>query len=410
MSVELYIEWEDQTLLVGRLHTAEHSPAVSFEYAAEWLARDDVFAIDPTSLPLRSGTHHAQALFGAIHDCGPDRWGRMLVERAVRKGVLQSRPYQDLDYVLALDDFMRIGALRLRADAASPFLAAGSGKLPPLVSLAALLRATDAIHSETETAADLRFLLGAGSLLGGARPKAAVSLTRGRLAIAKFPKPDDIRDIAAGEILALTLARQAGITVTEHRLVTAGGRGVSVITRFDRDGTRRIPFLSANSLLGLPPGDLGAYTMLADGIRQFGDDVVADLHELWRRLVFSLLASNFDDHLRNHGFLMRKPGRWALSPAYDLNPVPEIDRTQTPKTAISENQESPSVEAALAAAPRFDLEASEANATLREVLAAVSGWRKTGKKLRIKATTLDAYATAFEHPLMDEARHLNLGA
>jgi serine/threonine-protein kinase HipA len=410
MSVELHIEWEGETHLVGHLHIAEHSPAVSFEYAAEWLSRGDVFAIDPTSLPLRLGTHHGHTLFGAIHDCGPDRWGRMLIERAVRKHVLQSRPYQNLDYVLALDDSSRIGALRFRTKAASPFLAAGSGKLPPLVSLAALLRATDAIHGETETAADLRFLLGAGSPLGGARPKAAVCLTDGRLAIAKFPKPDDIRDIAAGEILALTLARQAGITVAEHRLVAVGGRGVSVITRFDRDGARRIPFLSANSLLGLPQGELGAYTMLADGIRQFGHDIVADLHELWRRLVFSLLASNYDDHLRNHAFLMREPGRWALSPAYDLNPVPEIDRTQTPKTAIMENQENPSIDAALAAASRFDLNVSEADATLREVLAAVSRWRKTGKQLRIKAKTLDAYATAFEHPLMDEARRRLQGA
>ena len=84
------------------------------------------------------------------------------------------------------------------------FLAANSGKLPPLVRLNALLRATDAIHSETETAQDLRFLLGAGSPLGGARPKSAVALADDRLAIAKFPKPDDTRDIAAGEILALT--------------------------------------------------------------------------------------------------------------------------------------------------------------------------------------------------------------
>jgi serine/threonine-protein kinase HipA len=410
MSVELHIGWEGETFLVGHLHTAEHSPEVSFEYAAEWLGRGDAFAVDPTSLPLRSGTHHGHALFGAFHDCGPDRWGRMLIERAVRKGVLRSKPYQDLDYVLALDDFTRIGALRFRANAASPFLAAGSGHLPPLVSLATLLRATDAIHGETETAADLRFLLGAGSPLGGARPKAAVSLPDGRLAIAKFSKPDDIRDIAAGEILALTLARQAGITVAEHRLAAAGGRGVSVITRFDRDGTRRTPFLSANSLLGLTQGELGAYTMLADGIRQFGHDIVADLHELWRRLVFSLLASNYDDHLRNHGFLMREPGRWALSPAYDINPVPEIDRTQMPKTAITEDQESPSIDAALAAAPRFDLNVPEAKAILREVLAAVSGWHKAGKKLRIRASTLDAYNTAFENPFMDQARHLNLGA
>jgi serine/threonine-protein kinase HipA len=406
MSVEIHIEWQGETHRVGRLHSAERNPAVSFEYASEWLSRAGAFAIDPTSLPLRPGAHHSPTLFGAIHDCGPDRWGRVLIERAVRKRVLDRKPYQDLDFVLALDDAARIGALRFRADAGGPFLAASSGKLPPLLSLAALLRATDAIHGETETAADLRFLLGAGSPLGGARPKAAVSLADGRLAIAKFPKPDDIRDIAAGEILCLTLARQAGITVAEHRLVTVGGKSVSVITRFDRDGVHRIPFLSASSLLGLTHGEPGAYTLLADGIRQFGHDIAADLRELWRRLIFSLLASNYDDHLRNHGFLMREPGRWALSPAYDLNPVPEIDRGQTPKTAITEDQDIPTIEAALAAAPRFGLKPLEANAILREVLAAVLDWRKTARQLRMRASTRDAYATAFEHPLVDEAQHL----
>jgi serine/threonine-protein kinase HipA len=406
MSVGVYIDWKGGPRLVGHLHPAERSAAVSFEYAAEWLARADGFAIDPTSLPLRPGGHHAPALFGGIHDCGPDRWGRVLIERAARKGILDRKPYRETDYVLALDDASRIGALRFRSGEAGPFLAAGSGKLPPLLRLSELLRATDAIHGETETAADLRFLLGAGSPIGGARPKAAVSLGDGRLAIAKFPKADDVRDIAAGEILALTLARRAGINAAEHRLVEVDGRSVSVITRFDRNGTSRIPFLSGNSLLGVTPGDPGSYTMLADGVRQFGNEISADLRELWRRLVFSLLASNYDDHLRNHGFLMREPGRWALSPAYDLNPVPEIDRAQTPKTAITEDQESPSMEAALAAAARFGLRAAEARSIVREVVAAVGDWRESARQLGIRAGTLEAYSTAFENPLIDEARHL----
>lgn len=407
MSVEVHIEWQGETHLVGRLHPAERSVAVSFEYVGEWLDRADAFAIDPTSLPLRTGGHHAPVLFGAMQDCGPDRWGRVLIERAVRKQVLARRPYQEIDYVLALDDTARVGALRFRTEEEGPFLAASTGKLPPLVNLAALLHATDAIHGETETAADLRYLLGAGSPLGGARPKAAVRLKDERLAIAKFPNPDDVRDIAAGEILALTLAREAGITVAEHQMVLVGNKHVSVITRFDRDGGRRIPFLSANSLLGLPAGDPGAYTVLADGIRQFGHDIPAELAELWRRLVFSLLASNYDDHLRNHGFLMRGPGRWALSPAYDVNPVPEIDRTRTPKTPITEEPGELSIEATLAAAPRFGLKPADARKILREVVDVVDNWRATGRRLRIKATTLDAYASAFEHPLMDEARHLS---
>ena len=406
MSLEVHIDWKGETHLVGRLHSTDRSSSVSFEYAIEWFRRADAFAIDPTSLPLQRGAHHGKTLFGAIQDCGPDRWGRVLIERAVRQKVLAQKPYRDTDYVLALDDTSRIGALRFRFDANSPFLAPTSGKLPPLVRLNTLLHATDAIHHETETAQDLRFLLGAGSPLGGARPKAAVTLEDDRLALAKFPKPDDTRDIAAGEILALTLAGQSGIQVAEHRLVPVGQQSVAIITRFDRVGKSRVPFISASSLLGLPQDDPGAYTLLADGIRQFGHDVPGDLRELWRRLVFSLLASNYDDHLRNHGFLMREPGRWSLSPAYDLNPVPEMDRARTSKTAITEDQAEPTLADALAEAGRFGLKPAESKKILREVFAAVSGWRKTGRQLRLKVSTLDAYASAFEHPLMNQARRL----
>jgi len=406
MSWEVHIEWQGQPQLVGTLHAAERGPSVSFEYASDWLKRPDTFSIDPTALPLRPGAQHGAVLFGAIQDCGPDRWGQILIERAVRKKVLPQKPYRAIDYVLALDDASRLGALRFRQDAGSPFLAASTGKLPPLIRLQALLRATDAIHSETDTAADLRFLLGAGSPLGGARPKSAVALLDGRLALAKFPKPDDTRDIAAGEILALTLAAKAGIRVVEHQLVPVGQHGVAVITRFDRAAQARTPFLSGASLLGLPQGDPGAYTLLADAIRQFGHDVAGDLRELWRRLVFSLLASNYDDHLRNHGFLMREAGRWALSPAYDLNPVPEIDRGRVSKTPISEDHAESSIAGALEAAGRFGLKSAAATTIVREVFTAVSTWRNTGRKLRFKASTLDAYASAFEHELMDEARRL----
>ncbi len=406
MTVEVHIDWAGETHLVGRLHTAERSPAVSFEYADGWLSRRDAFAIDPSSLPLRSGPFHSPVLFGAMQDCGPDRWGRILVERAVRKHVLDRKPYQDLDYVLALDDASRIGALRFRANSDEPFLADHNGKLPPLVQLSALVNAADAVHGESETAKDLHYLLGRGSPLGGARPKSAIVLPDGRLAIAKFPKPDDTRDIAAGEILALAIAQRAGIHVAESRLVDVNGQGVAVITRFDRVGGRRIPFLSAKSLLALQRDQPGAYTLLADGIRQFGHNTGDDLRELYRRLIYSLLASNYDDHLRNHGLLLRAPGLWALSPAYDLNPVPEIDRGQTPKTAVTEDQEEPSISAALEAAPRFGIKSAESMAILGEVVSAVADWRSTGRQLHLKAATLNAYHSAFQHPLMDEARRL----
>jgi serine/threonine-protein kinase HipA len=284
-----------------------------------------------------------------------------------------------------------------------PFLACTKGKLPPVIQLPALIRAADAIHGESETAQDLRYLLGQGSPLGGARPKSAVQLADGTMGIAKFSKPDDLRDIAAGEVLALALARQAGIRVPDHQLIIVEGRGVAVITRFDRVGEHRIPFISAASLLGLALGDDSAYTSIADAIRLFGDDVTGDLHELWRRMILSLLASNYDDHPRNHGFLMKEPGRWSLSPAYDLNPVPEIDRVRINKTAITEELQEPTIGKALESAARFGLRIEPAKTILREVVSTVSGWRTVGRKLKIGASTLDAYASAFDHALMTEA-------
>lgn len=407
MTVEVHVEWNGETRRVGSLHLAGRGPAVTFVYADEWLRTPDAFALDPTNLPLRAGAHHSPGLFGAFQDCGPDRWGRLLIERAVRREVLPRQAYQDLDFVLALDDASRIGALRFRRSPDSPFLAASGGRIPPLVQLAALLNAAAAVQGETETAQDLRFLLGQGSPLGGARPKSAIRLADGTLAIAKFPKPDDRRDIAGGEVLALALARRAGLRVADHQLVRVEGGSVSVITRFDRQGAHRVPFLSAHTLLGLSPGAAGAYTLMADAIRRFGDDVTAELRELWRRLVFSLLASNFDDHLRNHGFLMVAPGRWALSPAYDLNPVPEMERALTPKTPITEEGAEPSLAGALAAAPRFGLRPDAARSDLAGLVVAVGEWRAVGRQLGLKAGTLAAYESAFEHPLMEEARRLS---
>lgn len=124
MSIEVHIDWRGETHFVGSLFPAERGTTVSFEYSPSWLRRAGSFAIDPTSLPLRPGMQHSVTLFGAIQDCGPDRWGRLLIERAVRKNVLTQKPYREIDYVLALDDKSRIGALRFRASPDEPFLAA----------------------------------------------------------------------------------------------------------------------------------------------------------------------------------------------------------------------------------------------------------------------------------------------
>jgi len=155
MNLDVHIDWRGETSLAGRLYPAGRGSGTTFEYDRAWLARPDAFAIDPTALPLQRNAHHGSALFSALQDCGPDRWGRVLIDRAVRKKLLEQRPYHDIDYVLALDDFSRIGALRFRVKAEGAFLAAAKKPLPPVVRRSALIQATDAIHNE-KTAKDLK--------------------------------------------------------------------------------------------------------------------------------------------------------------------------------------------------------------------------------------------------------------
>ena len=266
--------------------------------------------------------------------------------------------------------------------------------MPPLVRLPALLNAADAVLSNTETSEDLKLLLNEGSPLGGARPKSAVIDNDGRLAIAKFPKNDDDRSIPHGEVLAMKLAAAAGIKVAEATLLDVADRPVSLITRFDRDQHRRIPFISAMTLLGLTDGDDATYTDIAEVIRMYSSAPKADLHELWRRIVFNVMVSNLDDHLRNHGFLYDHDNKWRLSPAYDLNPVPLTEKARELTTWISEEGPDADLDLARNAAPYFALDKARADAIVNEVATALDGWKDIARELRMSASDFPVYATA----------------
>ena len=123
------------------------------------------------------------------------------------------------------------------------------------------------------------------------------------------------------------LADKAGINAAKGNLQIVGSLPVALIERFDRVREGRIPFLSAMSLLGLQDGDMATYTDIAECTRMYSISPIKDLHELWRRIVFGVMISNLDDHLRNHGFLYAGNNQWRLSPAYDLNPMPRYKKS-----------------------------------------------------------------------------------
>lgn len=226
---------------------------------------------------------------------------------------------QETDYLLGVKDETRLGALWFKMDA--EFQAREGIAVPALLNLGDLLQASQRVLRGEETAEYLRMLFAPGPSLGGARPKASILDQHGRLSVAKFPKVTDTFCVERCEAIALELAQRAGITVAKHRLEMAGDKPVMLSHRFDRNGAERIPFISAMAILNGRDGESYSYLDLADVITSESVSPDADREELFWRVAFSILVTILDDHMRNHGFLRGQGGR-RLSPAYDINPVP----------------------------------------------------------------------------------------
>ena len=388
---------------------------------AEWLAAPDRFAIDP-GLPLVAGPQfhrkgrHGSVFHGAIADTEPDGWARRVILRDHAKRRQEARRSGEgseggalnaLDFLLAVDDASRVGALRFRDENGVFQRAAEEGRrtAPPLIELGMLLSASRAVETNSETAADLRFLRGRGTSLGGLRPKCTVIDADGRLSIGKFPSVADDRSVTKGEILALRLAAAAGIDAAQGRLVESEGESIAVIRRFDRpDGGGRLMYVSAATMLGVE-AEAGehAYTEIVDALRANGAAPQADTEELWRRIAFSILITNVDDHLRNHGFLHMDRGQWRLAPAFDVNPFPE--RARELKTWVSEEAgPEATIEALMSVLPYFRIAPLRAREILGEVEQAVSQWRDVGRGLGMNARELDQFTDAFEHDEREAAR------
>lgn len=404
--VLVYVDLNGVPNLVGRLwsRTRKNKEGATFAYDAKWLAHQERFSLEP-ALNLGPGPFHTPAdmpMFGAIGDSAPDRWGRALMRRMERRRAEREkqtpRTLQEIDYLLMVDDETRQGALRFADREGGPFLReAGAKRAPPLLELPALLSAAERVAEDKDSDEDLRLLLAPGSSLGGARPKASVRDRDGHLAIAKFPRRDDEYDTVLWEATALTLARSAGIPVPDARIEAVGGKSVLLVRRFDRTHANRIPFLSAMSMLDARDNQSRSYKEMADALRQHGASPKDDIRGLWRRIIFNVLISNTDDHLRNHGFLYSGPTGWRLSPAYDLNPVPVDIKPRILTTAINEDDNTASYELALDVAQYFELDTNEARAVGAHVAKAVAGWREEAARHGLSKAEIERMASAFEH-------------
>ncbi|MFT5042541.1 MAG: serine/threonine-protein kinase HipA [Hyphomicrobiaceae bacterium] len=396
--------------IVGRLRfesdgRRQHS---QFEYADEWLVAPDRFALSP-GLPLREGSHYStgkedkrSALSGCFADAAPDSWGRALMTKALGGGL------SEFDYLVLSDDRTRQGALRFFGKDMEP-LSDLRPPIPGLVELKRLRALAGRFERDPGGAeAEARDLAGVAGSLGGARPKASVE-GDGHLWIAKFTSARDTRPVERVEVATLKLAGRCGLRAAEAKLeLRDSDSPIALIRRFDRRGDTRIPYISARTALDWQGDEGGFYTDIADVIRQISSRPLDDLNELWRRIVFTILVSNKDDHLQNHGFIYAGGDRWRLSPAFDINPSPSRHRVL--ETGIVQGGSfDASLDIALEACEFFDVKRSVATQqTSRMARTIVDGWKGALSQQGASSSELKVYASAFEHGEMEKALNLSV--
>lgn len=412
--IYVYENWTaDVPMLIGCLYVSSgrSREVFSFEYDEAWIKQcieqnSPYVSLDP-DLQFVRGRQYVppeKPLFGMFSDSCPDRWGRLLMKRReaiqARKEKRKPRQLNESDFLLGVYDETRMGGLRFSLEKNGLFLSSDKSlAAPPWTTLRTLESSSLAFEHSTGEDEEkwLKQLLAPGSSLGGARPKATVQAPDGSLWVAKFPAQKDEWNVGAWEMVVHDLAAQCDLNVSEAHLETFSKNGSTFLSkRFDRVGAKRIHFASAMTLLGKTDGqgsDGAGYLDIVDFITSNGVRPKEDLRELWRRIVFSMMVSNTDDHLHNHGFLLTKNG-WVLSPLYDVNP--NVYGTSL-SLNVSPDDNTINPELALEVSPFYGMKKSEAQDELKKIADTIHrSWRMLASNYQLTRAEIELMAPAFE--------------
>jgi serine/threonine-protein kinase HipA len=355
-----------------------------FSYDDSWLNSNGHFALAP-DMPLRPGVIEPSMgldLHPIFDDAGPDRWGKNIINK-----VFNPSRRSPLEYLERAGED-RIGALGFsRSDVQYEVLAEQSFQVADLPNL---VHAANTLSIHEHINEDLRRLLRPGASAGGARPKAVVQ-EHGESWLAKFPMPDDDMDNCAIEHACLKLAESCGITVPESRLIKISGQNILLVKRFDREQGGRLHYASARTLLiasGIPE-DMMSYGDLADVVRNISAEPQKMCHELFRRMAFNVLIDNTDDHAKNHAFICRD-GKWALSPAYDMQP--QCQGVEYQQLIVGKHGHVPNMANILSDSARFLLRHDAAITMLEDVIQQLERWPEIFEGAGVAPRDLNACA------------------
>ncbi len=325
LAINLIFDEDQSPIPAARLAMAQG--LAQLEWSPEILASK--LPISGLNYPPEPGLHGArrrdfEGLHGFVADSLPDAWGSLVARRRLAKLGVRLEDLSPLDRLALVGRHGR-GAMTFLPDTAPP-PEVETLDLDALAAEAVAILAGD----ESALAATLATLAN-GS--GGARPKihvgfdpsGAISVAEGEAApghtawIVKFAAPNDRADIGPIESAYAAMAKAAGLEVAEHRLLPAkSGPGYFATRRFDRpEPGRRLHMISLGGAIEAPWMQPSSYDLFLRATLAITRHA-ADLAAAFRRMVFNILASNRDDHVRQHSYLMDRAGTWRLAPAYDL--------------------------------------------------------------------------------------------
>lgn len=413
-----------QPSYVGALKLVAAGKGVSLQYAANWLAKgfalsEDLPLVATEFLPQARLAADAPRAVGAVDDARPDRWGEKVIRFVDRPQRLSLMEY--LYY--AGDD--RFGALGV-SSSATAYQPRLTGPLPRLQDAKQLSEVVAKIEaSEPLTILESKIIAGGGSPLGGAKPKALITMN-GEQWVIKFFNNGPV-DAPLVEHATMTLAAKAGIHVAQTQVVPLLGLHALAIRRFDRVvGGERVHCLSAGTALraatvaGQEP-QMG-YPELARLLRRAGvakDGVNAqDAHELFRRMVFNILMDNTDDHEKNHSLMVVAPfehGRLRLAPAYDVLPTHSGQGYQ--EFICGAKGRDSTLDNAMSECEAFGLTPVQAAAQVLRVIAVVNTWQTHFASVGVSPSDIESLAQQIEGDYLlqqrrefTEAKHSNAAA
>jgi len=388
-------------VLIGELNLVRSNQGVSLHYAPSWLRSgfplsEDLPLIDQEFLPADKGT-----AVGAVDDARPDRWGEQVIR------FIDKPPRLSLLEFLYFAGDERFGALGVSTSADS-YQPRKLGPLPSLGDADQLQEIVRKVLANEPVSQAQKRLLSPGVSFGGARPKALIEIG-GEQWVIKFSAGDPA-DVPLIEHATMTLAIQAKIKTAETRAVRLADGHAVAIRRFDREAGRRVHSLTAYVALRAAAQPYG-YPELAQLLRRRGvierDAYVADMRELFRRMVFNILIDNTDDHEKNHALLMTDAQQYALAPAYDVLPSGQALGFQQMRVGAAEADST--IENALSMARMFALDANQAVKEVRTVARVVDKWQEHFKSQRVSRHDIELYAQQIDRPFLKDQRRGALG-